>query len=99
MTTQTDLDAANTVVDDFEVADEKLRTTLLILLAEYDIDSNYEVWCQNQHVEADNPKHAQEYYDIHMFYLVLWDRLGTEAFFKQLEEGKRIVRAWRNRKK
>jgi hypothetical protein len=96
MTSQADLNAAHEVADDFEKADERLKNKLMVLLAEYDEDPDYETWCAHQKVDKSLPKYEREYHDIHMFYIVLWERLGPKEFFRRLEIARNQVKAVRN---
>jgi len=99
MTSQSDLNAAHVVADDFEKADDRLKNKLMLILAEYDEDPDYETWCTNQKVDKSNPQYEREYHDIHMFYIVLWERLGPKDFFRRLETARSQVRAVRSSRK
>jgi hypothetical protein len=99
MTSQADLDASYTLCEEFKVADEATRAKAMVLLAEYDLDSDYETWCRIQIVNPDDPKVEAHYHLIHMLYLTLWNTLGDKEFFKRLDTAKRIVIAARLRRK
>jgi hypothetical protein len=84
--------AAEILADAFAAADERLRDDAMLMLAEYEA-GDFEWWCATRKQDKTDASVKDHYTALHTFYIVLWNRLGSDEFFRRLEPARLLLKS------